>query len=160
MVNQSERGRFKSRLEAGSHTEEYLAAKLREAGIDVEKPEYPERMPTSYYTKHQVDLVANGYILEVKGRSVLFHDAASYPFDTIFVEGVSGFDAKENVPDFYVNVSNLTGAIIYLDVQRTWDSWTVERISGKYRKSDYDMYVSRADQWGDFDELVKALGGV
>lgn len=151
---------FHRRMAEGNKTELKLAEKLVEAGIVVMKPEYPEGMPTSYYTKNQVDLIANDKVLEVKGRNLEFDNVATYPYPTIFVEGVTGFDSKVFVPDYYVNVSNFTGAVIYLDVAATRDTWTVEPVWDRQRNYNYDMYLSRTDQWGDFAELVEKLGGV
>jgi len=149
---------FLNRLAAGNKTEAFLADKLVEAGIVVVKPEYPEGMPTSYYTKNQVDLLANDRVLEVKGRNQNFTCVADFQYPTLFVEGTTGFDAKVHVPEFYVNVSNRTGAIIALDVAETKDSWTVEQVTDRLRNYSYPMYVSRTEQWIDWDEFIRRLG--
>ncbi len=154
------RSDFRRRLAKGNITELYLAEELKKAGVIVVKPEYPEGMSASYYTQNQVDLIANDKVLEVKGRNLEFNNIATYPYPTIFVEGVTGFDSKVAVPDYYVNVSNVTGAVIYLDVAATRDTWTIEPVRDRQRNYKYDMYVSRTDQWGDFAELIKKLGGV
>ncbi len=149
---------FRRRLAQGNKTELYLADELIKAGVIVVKPEYPDGMPTSYYTQNQVDLIANDRILEVKGRNLEFDHVANYPYPTIFVEGKPGFDSKVRTPDFYVNVSNVTGSIIALDVDATRDSWTVEPVRDRYRNHIMDTYISRASDWIDFDEFVRRIG--
>jgi len=150
---------FLNRLASGNKTELFLAERLAEAGIVVVKPEYPEGMPTSYYTLNQVDLIANDKVLEVKGRNYNFTGVGDFPYPTLFVEGTDGFDKKVNVPEFYVNVSNKTGAIIALDVAATRDSWTVEQVTDRQRRYTYPMYVSRTDQWIDWDDFIARLKG-
>lgn len=151
------RQNFLMKLEQGKKTEDYVAQKLREAGIEVEQPVYPEGMPRSYYTKNQVDMVANGYILEIKGSRYTFNSVADFTYPTRFIEGVSGFEAKLNVPEYYVNVSNPTGAIVALNVELTRADWKVEHITDRTRNYSYDMYLCDSKLWMDFDDFVKEI---
>lgn len=151
------RRNFERRLAAGTKTEQYVIEQLIAAGIDTEQPEMPEGSSTAEYTKHQIDAMANGKILEIKGRNLRFDNVANYPYPTLFIEGVSGFDSKVRVPDYYVNVSNPVGTIICLDVAATRDSWTVERITDRNRQYSYDMYVSQTKDWIDWDEFLRRL---
>lgn len=148
---------FLNRLAQGNKTENYVAEQLVKAGITVEQPEYPEGMSRSYYTKNQVDMVANGFILEIKGRNQHFESLSDYPYDTMFVEGTTGFDAKVNRPDFYITVSNPTGCIIALDVASTIDSWTIKQITDRARGYSYPMYISQTADWMDFEKFVEVL---
>lgn len=151
------RANFLMKLAQGKETEDYVAKKLIEAGIDVEQPEYPEGMSRSYYTKNQVDMVANGYILEIKGSRYTFNSVEDFTYPTRFIEGVSGFDAKLNVPEYYVNVSNPTGAIVALNVELTREDWQVKHITDRTRNISYDMYLCDSKLWMNFDEFVKEL---
>jgi hypothetical protein len=145
---------FERRLVAGTATEAHVIQQLREAGITVEVPEMPEGSKTSDYTKNQIDAIANGKILEIKGRNLVFTCVDDYPYPTLFVEGVSGFDAKVRTPDYYVNVSNKTGAIICLDVAATRHTWTVENVTDRFRNFPYDMYISQTSDWINWDDFL------
>ena len=148
---------FMRQLEQGNQTEARLAESLILAGIEVEIPEYEKGMATSYYTKNQVDLVANGFILEVKGRNQSFTCVEDFQYPTMFIESVSGFTKKLNVPDYYVNVSNLSTGIIGLDVAQTFDTWKIETITTRNVKRPYDMYLTDITSWFNYDELVRRL---
>ena len=148
---------FEARLAEGNKTEKYVAERLVAAGVIIVIPEYPEGMPTSYYTKNQVDLLANDFVLEVKGRNLRFDNVANYKYDTIFVESTDGFDRKVHTPHFYVSVSNPTGAIIALDVEQTRDTWTTSQVTDRQRNYSYPMYSAKTSLWIDFDEFVQRL---
>ena len=151
------RANFERRLVAGNRTEDYVREQLKLAGITVEVPLVPEGSSTSEFTKHQIDAIANGKVLEIKGRNLVFDNVDNYPYPTLFVEGVSGFDAKVRTPDYYVNVSNKTGAIICLDVAATRTTWVVENITDRFRKFSYDMYVSKTADWINWDDFIGRL---
>lgn len=148
---------FEDRLAKGNQTEAYLLQKLIDAGINAQKPEVPEGMLTSWYTKNQIDIVANDRILEVKGRNLVFDGVANYPYPTLFVESVSGFDAKIQTPDFYISVSNPTGAVIALDVAATRNSWVIESITGRKRFYTYDMFIAAKELWMDWVPFLRRL---
>lgn len=151
------RANFLGRLAEGDKTEKHVAEQLIKAGIKAVKPECPEGMPTSYYTKNQIDLIANDKVLEIKGRRLRFDGVESYPYDTLFIESQSGFNAKIRTPDYYVNVSNPTGAIIALDVASTRDTWFVESVTDRQRGITYPMYIAKTEAWINFDEFVERL---
>lgn len=148
---------FKKRLVEGHKTENFVAAQLRAAGIEVEQPEYPEGMPRSYYTKQQIDLIANGRIIEVKGRNLSFTGLEDYPFDTIFVGAQKAFDGKEHKPAYYLSVSNIDGGIIALPVERTYDQWRVEETVDRSRGHRFNIYNSDRSLWISFVQLVLEL---
>lgn len=151
------RANFERRLVAGNKTEAHVIEQLTLAGITVEVPQMPEGSSTKDYTLNQIDAIANGKVLEIKGRNLEFTDVASYPYKTLFVEGVSGFDAKVRPVDYYVNVSNKTGAIICLDVAATRAGWTVAPITDRFRNFTYDMYISETSDWLDWDDFLGRL---
>lgn len=148
---------FRSRLAAGNKTEQYVAEKLAEVGVTVVKPEYPAGLPTKFYTENQVDLIANDQVLEIKGRNLQFNNTEDYPYPTIFVEGKPGFDQKKFRPKFYLTVSNKSGAVIALDVDETFDRWTSEPVTDRFRQHTMETYVSRREDWIGFDELLRRL---
>lgn len=148
---------FAKRKITGDQTESYVRNRLVAAGIPTEQPKMAEGLPTIEYTKHQIDLIGNGKILEVKGRNYKFDDVASFPFADMFIETQSGFLAKAKRPKFYINVSNPTGAIIALDVDETFDRWTVRRAPDRVRQTNQQMFIAQTKLWIDFDELVRRL---
>lgn len=148
---------FLNRKKLGDKIEAYATQKLVEAGIQAYQPQMEEGLPTEEYTKHQIDILANDYVLEVKGRNVNFDSVETFPYKTIFVEGCGGFDKKVRRPQFYINVSHKTGAIIALDVDETFDRWATDKVRDNDRNFSFKMYVSETKDWINFDELVRRL---
>lgn len=148
---------FRKRLAIGQDTELRVADKLTADGIVVVRPEYPEGMPTSYYTKHQIDLLGNDHILEVKGRNLRFTGVDDYPYDTIFVSAKKAFDGKDRKPDYYLTVANGSLDIIALPVEETISRWTVEVTADHSRNHSYEIYVSTKDLWIGYDEFLRRL---
>lgn len=148
---------FLKRKALGDIMENKVADALKDAGIDVEQPQMEDGLPEQEYTKFQIDMIANGKIIEVKGRRFYFQDVKSFPYPTIFVESKGGFDKKDRKPDFYVNISHKTGKIIALDVKETEAKWVVSKEWDRDRGFSFNMYVSETKDWVDFDELVRRL---
>lgn len=148
---------FLKRKELGDKIEAYATQRLVDAGIDAYQPKMEDGLATIEYTKHQIDIIANERILEVKGRNVNFESVETFPYPTIFVEGVNGFEQKVKRPDFYINVSHKTGAIIALDVAATYDKWIKQRTRDNDRNFSFNMYISETKDWMNFDQLVVRL---
>lgn len=148
---------FLNRKKIGDQIELYATKRLIDAGIDAYQPKMEEGLPVIEYTKHQKDIIANGKILEVKGRNVQFTSVEDFPYPTIFVEGVSGFNQKDEQPAFYINVSHRTGAIIALDVKETFERWTQGVVPDRARGFSFKMYISETKDWISFDELIRRL---
>ena len=74
-----------------------------------------------------LDMIANVKRVEVKSRGVVFYgEPGVFPHEFPNVDTVRGFDAKDPKPDFYVNISQETHAMNWLDVRATRAEWTVE----------------------------------
>lgn len=153
------RQNFENRLAKGNKTEREVAALLESHGIYCEKPEMPEGLKTSEYTKRQIDLLANGKVLEIKGRSIDFTCVEDFRYDDVIVEGVNGFNTKERRPDFYVMASQKTGHIIALDVADTFDKWTVRSTTDRFRQITYPTFIAETRLHINLDELIRRLNG-
>lgn len=148
---------FLNRKKIGDQMEAFVTKRLIDAGIDATQPFMEDGLPISDYTKYQKDIIANGHVLEVKGRNVHFTSVEDFPYKTIFVEGVGGFDKKDVRPKFYVNISHRTGAIIALDVDETFEKWTTGVVPDRARGFSFKMYISQTADWISFEELVRRL---
>jgi hypothetical protein len=65
------------------------------------------------FTRLDQDLIVNGRVLEVKARDVYFTTPQDYPYSTVLLDTVDGYNAKAEKPHGYVIVSALTGAMLY-----------------------------------------------
>lgn len=148
---------FLEKLAQGNETEEYVLKRLLEAGIEAERPEYPEGMPRKYYTQNQVDIVANEKIIEVKGSRYTFTGVEDFGYPDRFIEGVSGYEAKIHKPEYYINVSNPTGGMAVLNVEKTKDQWQVKNITDRTRGYSYDMYLCSNDLWMEWEQFILEL---
>lgn len=112
--------RFKTRLRTGTKFEDYVAQKIAEHGFMVDRP---VEIVNGRFTQEQKDVVVGGMVLEVKSRKLRFTSPQDFPYSTIIVDGAWGFDQKDKKPKLYVFVSQITGAMMVLDVEQTRQFW-------------------------------------
>jgi hypothetical protein len=78
------------------------------------------------------DLRVNGRKVEVKHLSRSF-DFGEWPFHRFFICNKNSFDRAEEKPDFYFVLNKQMNAAAVVDVQKTMQYWTVEKVSDKQR---------------------------
>ena len=112
---------FVERAVVGQRGEQTVVDLVRSWGFECEDATLTLRDPSKpaqikEFTRNQTDLLVNGLSIEVKSRSLRFSDQpGSFPYSTIFVDTVPGWNAKVHKPDFYVFVSQQTSQVLVLD---------------------------------------------
>lgn len=121
---------FGKALRTGNEYELKVAHRLMKEGFYCSMPQLIEGSATAEYTTHQKDVIvlAGGRpaVLEVKSRNLRFTGPEDYPFKTVFIDTVSGFDSKAVTPDVVVIISQQTEAIMIIPVKSTRQHWTEE----------------------------------
>ena len=127
-------------------------------GLHVEMPELTIRDSIqnagSYMSSK--DLIVNGRIIETKSRNESFTYPISFPYRTIFIDTVSGFDGKKVKPLAYVFTSRPTGSMICL-MSETHNQWQKERKFDRVRKITDEFYVASRTLCVSLDELIEVL---
>ena len=146
----------------GGRYAEVVAARLQASGvrcyapaIQIAQTQEEIDFMTMYETDIEFDWMETG--LEVKSSSRIFSDLVDdYPYETLFVDTVSGFDAKVVKPIAYVFVSQETAGMVCLS-PKTKSSWQqVEAFDRKREITDRFYSVNKA-KLQSFDSLVKWL---
>lgn len=152
---------FQKELITGTLWQCYVAEMFRQKGFDVLVPNLNLIVGKinddgeSYINSK--DLLVDGNIIEVKSRNLEFSCNSDFPFETVFIDTRQGYDAKTDKPVLYVCVSQKTGAIITLDVGKSFKHWKVERTWDSVRKINLVAYVCHRDIWMDIDGGVAIL---
>lgn len=150
-----------SSMTKGHTYNEYVAQILVSEGISCQVPELEIAQSKSEilrFTLNEKDIILNnGQVLEVKSRNLAFtNDPSSFPFGTILVDTVSGYEAKEVKPMAYVFVSQKTKGIFALPTYTSGD-WTIEKKFDNERKHYDSFYVASLDLCRPFATLVNHL---
>ena len=112
----------------GGHWAKQVAKRLNDEGVRCEATKvliaknYEER---DQMTKFERDIIFDwsDKCLEVKSSTRDFTDDINgYPFSSLFVDTVSGFDAKVVKPVAYVFISQKSGGIICIS-PKSYDQW-------------------------------------
>ena len=140
---------------------EKVANQLRAEGLEVEVPELVLRDSIDEASNwlNTKDIICRGRVLEVKSRRIGFTTPEDFPYPTILVDTVSGWEAKSEKPFAYLCISHQTEAII---ATRGHDSskWVAERKSDYVRRIDDDFYLAPCSAWRTFKSLVVSLKSI
>lgn len=128
---------FAAQLAIGDRHCRAVTERIRaETGLPVHSPRSRMRscLDDRRAFEQEVDIIVGEGVgarrLEVKSRDLRFSDSPrSYPYQTAFVDTRSGWDKKVVKPVALVLVSQQTGAMLALNVERSRHLW-VPRISG------------------------------
>lgn len=85
-----------------------------------------------------------------------FTSGQSFPYDTVFVDTVSGYEAKETKPLAYVIISRPTGAMVILKTLSS-KGWAVESKFDHTRKIQENFYVCKRKHLQTPDVLVSYI---
>lgn len=149
---------FFSELKAGHDWQKLPALFLKLNGLNVEVPDLTIRSSIKEASKWKdtADLTVNGYIIEIKSRNEAFTSAASFPYDTIFVDTVSGYKAKSIKPLAYVMVSRKTGGMLAL-FSASSDAWKIEEKFDRVRRIKESFYVAEKKDFMTLEPLIEKL---
>jgi hypothetical protein len=127
-------------------------------GLKVEMPELTIRdsiKDAGAYMSSK-DLIVNGHTIETKSRNEAFTYTLSFPYKTLFVDTVSGFDGKKVKPLAYVFISRPTGCMICL-MSSTSNLWSKESKFDRTRKITDTFYLADRKLCTGLDELIEVL---
>lgn len=153
---------FEKMLREGHRWEMHVADVLEGLGYDVDRP--PPIVTVGDVNNRadyvdQKDITANGVVLEVKSRNLEFTCPTDFPYETVFVDTKSGFQAKNVKPRIYVCVSQKTKGIIALDVEKTFDDWGVARTWDSVRRINLTAYDCHRTKWEGLEEVCQRVIG-
>ncbi len=149
---------FLSELKSGFDWQSLPALFFKLHGLSVEMPDLRVRdsIRDAHNWLNETDLIVNGHFIEVKSRNESFITSRSFPYSTIFVDTVSGYDAKEKKPTAYIMISRPTGSMLCLRANNS-NGWTTERKHDRVRKIWDDFYVAPRENLQTLDALVKFI---
>jgi len=149
---------FFSELKQGNSWQALPALFLTLQGFKVEMPNLTirENIQEADKYKNSVDLVINGKILECKSRNEKFTSINDFPYETIIVDTVSGYDAKNPKPTAYIMISKVTGSMLCLPSHSS-SKWTKKDIKDQTRQILDEFYMADKKLLLTMDKLVKYL---
>lgn len=149
---------FFKELKHGFDWQSLPALFFRLHGLDVEMPRLRVRssIKEAQNWLNETDLIVNGNHIEIKSRNESFTTPGSFPYSTIFIDTVSGYDAKEKKPTAYIMVSRPTGCMLCIRADNP-KGWTIERKFDRVRKIWEDFYLAPRNKLQTMDALVSFI---
>lgn len=150
---------FTKECKEGHKWERYVAHFLSLHGLSVRvgKQTIRESIDEINEYENEPDLVCQGFVLEVKSRKEAFTSPDHFPYPTIFVDEVEGWNKKDPKPEAVICVSRQTGSMIAIP-QVSEPHWEVsQRTFDRTRKSVCDYYEADKELWVGVDKLVQFL---
>lgn len=149
---------FFKELKEGYQWQQMPALYFQLRGLSVEVPELKIRSSIKEASKwiNTPDLLVNGHVIEIKSRNESFTSGNDYPYPTVFVDTVSGYEAKETKPLAYVIISRPTGSMVVLKTLSS-KGWMVESKFDHVRKIKEDFYVCKPKHLQTLDILVSYI---
>jgi len=155
----------------GHRWERYIAGLLRREGFDADTPKQTLREHVSEAPEYledsdvivklpSVDDQGNPWerelSFEVKSRKVMFRTPRDFPYEHIFVDTVSGWDAKNPRPAAVICVSQFTHQVMVLS-SGTQEHWGIEKRHDRLRGFTTDFYVAPRELWAPWGSFVRRL---
>jgi len=152
---------FRTLLSRGHRHERLVAAVLRAQGLDAAAQDLRVRPDVEQRRKYRDngDVLCCGQRIEVKARPLSFRGPDDLPYDTVFVDTVSKFNAMDPVPMSYVVVSTETGAMVATATAHR-ELWLVLERFDRVRRFRERFYAAPRRLWRPLGALVTALRGV
>lgn len=155
---------YHAAMTAGHTFNEMVAQRLRDAGIGCTVPELElvtSNKDIARLTKEEKDIILdNGLILEVKSRNLGFsEDPKLFWQKDIYVDTVSGYEAKEIKPYAYVMVSQKSGNMLVVH-SSTKDKWFKKTVTDPYRKVTDSFYKIEKQHLTTWTSLINELKGI
>lgn len=149
---------FKKELEAGFKWQLRVANYLNKFGLDAEVPplSFRDKIENAGEYADLEDILCEGRTFEVKSRSLRFTKPSDFPFETILVDTVRGWESKKTKPDAYICVSTVTGAMIVLS-KSTQDKWVKSRRYDHTRGIRDWFYECHKSEWRGIKSLIRKM---
>ena len=152
---------FLEELRRGHRRELYVGALLLETGLAVQVP-LLEEAATPWEGKRfaeQRDVIVDGLIVEVKGRTCVFTCAEDFPYPTVNICTVKRWEARREKPVAFVMVSLPTHALLVVS-SRTFKTWEIaDSRDGRRDGWVTPTYRAPKEHLRPFADLVEALRG-
>ncbi len=152
---------FKKELLEGFKWQIHVAKHLDSLGFDVDVPQLRVRQNTSEIPAFadEPDIIWEDKIFEVKSRKIRFRTPNEFPFKSIFVDTVKGWEDKKHKPDGYICVSTLTGAMICLSGKTQW-RWNKLRKHDMTRDIDDWFYEADKSLWVPIEKMIEEMHSI
>ena len=152
---------FFSELEKGHEFSVEVARRLRMLGIEATVPPISKRIHVDDRDLYdnEADIIVPGnplYVIEVKSRDLNFECAHDFPYPTVFVDTVRGWEQKNPRPIAIVMISRRTlgTAVVKGSTRRLW---TTEQAFDHVRRLSDIFYVMPREHLVGFGQLVTFL---
>ena len=154
---------YHAAMTQGHTYNEIVAQRLINEGIGCTVPELElvtSNADIARLTKEEKDIILdNGLVLEVKSRNLGFsEDPALFWQKDIYVDTVSGYEAKEIKPYAYVMVSQKSGNMLVVH-SSTKDKWFKKTVTDPYRKVTDSFYKIEKKYLTTWTSLITDLKG-
>jgi hypothetical protein len=152
---------FERELAAGHHYAELVAKRLRDDGLVVEVTPMAWRSTIEERAAfaNEFDLrvgTKRPAVIDVKSRRERFTAPGDFPYETAFVDTVSGWNAKATKPLAIIMVSQITEAMAVIPVS-TESTWTTREVYDRTRKIRDRFYEVRRERLRPLSDLVEWL---
>ncbi len=155
---------FRQELETGHDWARLVVTRLNEAGVPaVLTPlAWRDNIDERHAFSNEVDILVpspDGDIpIESKSRNLFFTDVpVSYPFDTVFVDTVSGWDKKAVKPFAVVFTSQESGSMLVLPSRSPTIKWTTSVAFDRVRGVRDRWYEVPYNALVPFQTLINSL---
>ena len=164
----------------GQKWQEYVGAYLKECGINIDVSElsFRENPNVSEYSDNEsgrwamarkkMDAARKDYVnskdiivlpnrvVEVKSRNLKFTNPEDFPFATVIIDTVLGYEQKDPKPRLYVSVSKVTGQII---ATNGWASkkWLKKKRFDRKREIWETNYECPIQYWKHIDYYIPLM---
>lgn len=170
-------------LKQGHDWQIWLANRFRECGLECSVPElliredinldqFKNRALAEWVAQHLAPDTVRGdflnsqdmviepglldFILEAKSRSYKFTSPDDFYFDTIIIDTVAGYDAKDPKPHLYACISQRTKAVIFTSGRQS-DRWSKETMFDNVRHTREHNYMCERKYWLSFETTIGTL---
>lgn len=153
---------FERRFKVGKRYEKYVADWLESCGLEVEysvDDNIIEGRDVDHFTTTDTDIVVGGKVIEVKSRAktCTFTSPEDFPFDDCILDTVGGWKKKERKPDYYVVVSQVTGAMVVVDGS-TSDEWEQRQVYDRLCGHKNNVFCAAKSLLHPIEWLLSELG--
>jgi len=160
---------FFDQLDIGHRYVLIVGSRLLAAGLTVRAPpsERRQRVEDRHQWQQDVDLYVGRadpalpgtpLAIEVKSRGLQFTGPTDFPYPTVFVDTVSGWDARRPPPSAVVIVSQQTGAMIVVRGARR-GAWRKILTFDRQRRIHDTWYAAPRHTLQAFEEFLDELVG-
>ena len=151
---------FRRELEEGHRWASKVGALLEAEGLQVAVTpmEWRATLADADQFASEYDLLVEGQIVDVKSRRLDFTGAHDFPYRTVIVDTVAGWDAKPVKPVAVIDISQKTGGVFVVPVS-TFPEWRQEPAYDRVRQIREVNYTVARDLIRPLEDFVTWLRG-